>query len=127
VTQRVAELAAFVDAARRLRRDVAGDAARKRELPEQDLQAGFVARDRRVNLGVSAFEVGVGHQRRSAVARTRDVNHLDVVLGDHAVQMGVDEVLSRRGAPMSEQPRLDVFEAQRVAQQRVVEQIDLPD
>ena len=35
VAQRVAELAAFVDAAGRFRRDVARDAAGKRELPEQ--------------------------------------------------------------------------------------------
>ena len=32
-----------------------------------------------------------------------------------------------RGAPMAEQARLDVLRPQRLAQQRIVEQIDLPD
>ena len=43
VAQRVPELAALMDAARRFGRDVAWDAAGKRELPEQRLQPGLVA------------------------------------------------------------------------------------
>ena len=47
VRERVPELATLVDRARRLRRDVAGDAARERELAEERPQAGLV----RVMLG----------------------------------------------------------------------------
>ena len=43
VHERVAELAALVDRARRLRRDVARNAARERELPEQPAQPVLVA------------------------------------------------------------------------------------
>ncbi len=46
---------------------------------------------------------------------------------DHAVEMGVDEVQPRRRAPVAEQTRLDVLGPQRLAQQRVVEEIDLAD
>ena len=50
VAQRVPELAALVDAAWRLRRGVAWNAAGKRELPKQPLQPGFVAGDGRIDL-----------------------------------------------------------------------------
>jgi hypothetical protein len=45
VRERVAELAALVDRARRLGRDVARDAARERELPEQPRMPVLVAAD----------------------------------------------------------------------------------
>ena len=46
---------------------------------------------------------------------------------DEPVEMHVDEVEAGRRAPMAEQARLDVFERQRLVEQRIVEQIDLPD
>ena len=65
VHERVAELAALVDRARRLGRDVARDAARERELPEQPAQPLLVAADVRVDLAVRALEIGVGDERRA--------------------------------------------------------------
>ena len=44
-----------------------------------------------------------------------------------AVQVRVDEILSWRRSPVAEQAGLDVRGLQRLAQQRVVEQIDLAD
>ena len=44
---------------------------------------------------------------------------------DDAVEVGVDEVQPGRGAPVAEQPRLDVLGAQRLGQQRVGHQVDL--
>ena len=80
VRQRVAELAALVDRARRLRRDVAGDAAGKAELLEQPLHPLLVLRDVRIDLAVGALEVGLRHQRRAAVPGTDDVDHVQVVV-----------------------------------------------
>ena len=60
--ERIAELAAFVDRAGRLRRHVAGNAARERELGEKTLHALFVLRDVRIDLAVGSFEIGVGDQ-----------------------------------------------------------------
>ena len=71
VRERVAELAALVDRAGRLRRHVAGDAARERELGEEPLHALLVLRDVRVDLAVGAFEIGVGHQARARRGRGR--------------------------------------------------------
>ena len=71
VREGVAELAALVDRARRLGRDVRRDAARERKLAEELAQPGFVLRDMRVELGVGPFEIRVRNETRPAVARGR--------------------------------------------------------
>ena len=127
VAERVAELAALVDRAGRLGCDVAGNATRERELTEQLLHALGVAGDRRPELGVGALEPGAGAQGGTAVTRSGDEQRIDVVRQDQPVDVRVDEVQARRGPPVPEQPRFDVLGAQRLAQERVVEQVDLPD
>ena len=127
VRERIAELAALVDRAGRLRRDMARDPARERELPEQPPQALFVLLDVRVQLAVGALEVGVRDHARTTVARAADVDRVQIAGAYLAVQVRVDEVQARCRAPVAEQPRLDVLGLQRLAQQRVVEQVDLPD
>src|SRR5919198_315629 len=125
--ERVAELAAFVDRAGRLGRGVARDSARKRELAEQLPQALFVLRHMRIELAVRAFEVGIRDDSRATMAWTRDVDRVQVAGADCAVDVDVDKVEARRRAEVTEQPRLHVLRPQRLAQERVVEQVDLPD
>ena len=127
VGERVAELAALVDGTGRLRRHVRGDAAGEGELAEEPLHAFLVLADRRVPLGVGALQVGVRDEPRSAVPGTRDVDHVEVPVPDHPVEVRVQQVEPGRGAPVPEQPRLHVLGKQRFAQQRVVEQVNLPD
>ena len=79
VDERVAELAALVDRARRLGRDVARDAAGEGELPEQPPQALLVGRHVGIDLGVGALEVGVGHEAGAAVAGAGDEDRVEVV------------------------------------------------
>ena len=109
VDECVAELAAFVDRARRLGGGMARDAAWERELPEQPAEPFFVLRDVRIQLRVRAFEVGVRDVRGPAVAGAGDEDRVEVALADRAVQVRVDEVEARRRAEMAEQPRLDVL------------------
>ena len=116
-----------MDAARRLGGDVAGDAAGEAELLEQLLHPLRILADVRVDLAVGAFEVGVGHQGRAAVSRADDVDHVQVVAFDDPVEVNVEHVQARRRAPVAEQPRLDVLALERLFQERVVEQVDLPD
>ena len=127
MAQRIAEFAAFMDAARRFRRNVAGNAAGEAELLEQPLHAFRVLADVRVDLAVGALEIGVSNQRRSAMTRADDVDHVEVVALDDPVEVHVEHVQARRRAPMAEQPRLDVLALERLLQQRIVEQIDLAD
>src|ERR1035437_6297146 len=100
--QRIAELAALMDGARCLRRDVAGNAAWERELAEQLAHALLVLRDARVELGVAALEVRVGDQSRTAVPGADDVDGVEVAGLDLAVHVGVDQVEARRRAPVTE-------------------------
>ena len=80
-----------------------------------------------IDLAVGAFEIGVAHQRRAAVAGTGDVEHIQVILLDDPVQMHIDEVLARRRAPVADHQRLHMRQLQRLAQQRIVVEIDLAD
>ena len=61
------------------------------------------------------------------MAGSGDEDDVGVAVADDAVQMRVDQVQPGRGAPMPQQPRLDVLGRQRLAQQRIVQQIDLTD
>ena len=102
VHERVAELAALVDGARRLRRHVRGDAAGEGELPEQPGHASRVLGDARVELAVGALEIGVGHHAGPAVPRPGDVDDVEIGSPDHPVEVRVDQVEARRGAPVPE-------------------------
>ncbi len=64
----------------------------------------------RVIFGISAFEIGVGDQARPAVSRACDVDGVEVLGFDDAVEVNVDEVEAWSGAPMSEESGFDVFE-----------------
>ena len=123
--QRVPELPTFVDRAGCLGRDVAGDATRERELPEQLAHAVGIGAHVGVDLAVGPLQPRRRHQTGAAVAWSDDVHHVQVARDDRPVQVGVDEVEARRRAPVAEQPRLDVLGKQRLAQQRVVHQVDL--
>jgi hypothetical protein len=125
--ERVPELAALVDRARRFGRHVARNAVRPRELPEQPLHAVPIALDRRIVLGVRAFEIRVRDDARPAVAGADHVNHVQPVRRDQAVQVHVEEVQARRRAPVTEQTALDVIDRQRHVEQRIVLQVDLAD
>ncbi len=124
---RVAELASLMDRAGHLGRDVAGDTAREGELAEERAHALFVARDMRIELRVGALEVGVGNETRPAVAGSGDVDRVQVTLPDGTVHVHIDEVEARRGAEVPEQARLDVLCHEGLFQERVGEQVDLPD
>ena len=86
VGEGVAEFAAFVDGAGGLGGAVAADAAGEGELLEEFEEAGFVLRLVGVDLGVGAFEVGVGESGGCSVAGAGDVDGVEVVLFDEAIQ-----------------------------------------
>ena len=122
---RVAELAALVDGAGGLGRGMAGDAAREGELLEEDADALLVLGDVGIELGVRPLEVRVRDHAGAAVPGAADVDHVEVVRLDDAIQVHVDEVQSRSRPPVAEQARLDVLDRQRLPEHRVVHQIDL--
>ncbi len=127
VHQHVPQLAALVDRAGGGHRDVAGDAARAGELPEQPRHPGLVLTDVRVDLAVGPLQVAGGHQRRPAVPGPGEVDRLLPGVPDEPGDVRVDQRQSRAGAPVAQQPRFDVPRRQRLAEQRIAFEVDLPD
>ncbi|CAM5683211.1 hypothetical protein MAUB1S_00078 [Mycolicibacterium aubagnense] len=127
VRQRIAQLATLVDRPRNLGCDMTGNATREREFAEQRRHALSVAGNIGTSPAVAALQPGVGEQCRSAVSRPDDIHHIKIVVDDCAIQVRVDEIQPRRGAPVTQRAGLDVLPLQRSSQQRVVHQIDLAD
>jgi hypothetical protein len=67
----------------------------------------------------------VRHERWATVPWTCEIDDVRVMLSDQAIEVDVDQAETGRCTPMAKQSRLDVLRAQRLAQQRIVEQIDL--
>ena len=84
-------------------------------------------RRRWVQLAVCPLQVRVRDVGRPAVARARDEDRVQVAHSDRAVQMRIDEVEARHGSEVAEQPRFHVLGLQRLPQERIAEQVDLPD
>ncbi len=127
VQQRVPQFAALVDGTRRFRRRMAGNTTGKRKLTEQPVHAVGTQWDTGIQFAVRPLQPGVRHHAGSAVTGPADIDHVEVVLPDDAVAMHIDKIQTRSRSPMPEQPGLDVLEPQRLFQQRVVYQVNLPD
>ena len=61
------------------------------------------------------------------MTRSGHVHQVQIARLDHPVEMGVDQVQTRRGSEMTQKPWLDVLRAQGLRQQRIVHQVDLTD
>ena len=125
VGQGVAQLTALVDGAGGLGAHVAGDAAGEGELAEEPLHALLVLAHVGIYLAVCPLQIGLGHHGLAAVAGTGQIDHVQVVPGDDPVEMGIDKVLPRRGAPVAHGVPLEVFRLQGLAEQGIVQQIEL--
>ena len=47
----------------------------------------------------------------ASVARATYVDHVEIVFRNQAIRMGIDEIEARSGAPVPQQPRLNMFPA----------------
>lgn len=125
--QGITEFAPFMDGARRFRPRVTGNAIGPGELPKQLAQAIAIALYVRKSLGIRTFKISARHQTRPAMAWAGDQYHVQIILADEPIEMGVYEVQSRRRTPMAQQARLDVIELEGLFEKRIVLQIDLSD
>ena len=99
VDEGVAQLAAFVDRPRRLRRHVAADPTGEREAPEQVPQPRGIKGQRRIDLTGGALEVGVGDRRRPAVPGSDDPDRIEVPGLDDPTRVDVDEIEAAASCP----------------------------
>ena len=125
--QAVAELPAFVDGARGFGRDVAADVAGERELLEELPHPVRILALVRIDLGVRPLQVSRPEDAGRAVSWSGHEDHVEIELDDQPVQVYPDERQRRAGAPVAEQTVLHVLGGQRLAQERVVFEIDHPD
>ena len=98
---------------------------RERELTEEVPESFGVLTNVGVDLGVGALEVGIGDDAGTAVARSDHVHHVQITRLDHPVEMRVNEIQTRRGAKMTEEPWFHVVRQEWLPQERVIHQIDL--
>ena len=112
VRKAVAEFAALVDAAWRFWRGVAADAARKGELLEEALHPRQIFALVGVNLGIGALEICLGQDGRRPVPGAADIDRVQVVLFDQPIEVNIGEALPGVGAPVTEEARLRVLQAQ---------------
>src|SRR5215510_10043099 len=99
VRDAVPELAPLVDGAWGLRRAVAADAAGKGKFLEERAHALLVLALIRIDLRVSALQIGWRQDTRRAVARAGQEDDVQIVLGDQAVEVKVGEAQARTRAP----------------------------
>src|SRR4029453_6684576 len=92
VEQGVSQLAALMNGARSLRREVARDTVRPGELPKEPREALSIPPDVRIDLAVRSFQIGVRDDPGPPMTGADDVDHVEVVLDDQPVQVGVDEI-----------------------------------
>ena len=109
VDERVAEFAAFVHRVGRVRAAVAGYSAWGGKRAEEEAHAVEILGDFGMHFGVGAFQVGAGVHGGAAVARAGDENNVGIALAEQAIEMRVDEILSRGGTPVAEEARFDVL------------------
>src|SRR5436305_807363 len=102
-------------------------AAREGELPEQPCHAGRVPPNLRIDLFIAAIEPRAGQHGGTAMPRPADEQNLAIIASNDPVEMRMDEGEPRRGSPMSQQARLDIFGCQWPTQQWIVGEVDLPD
>ena len=59
------------------------------------------------------------------MSRTFDIEHVQIIFVDDAVQVGIDEVLSGDGSPVADRMKLHIGRLDRALQQRIVLQVQL--
>src|SRR5215469_1839226 len=123
--QRISEFPALMNGTRRLRRSVTRNSPWKRKLLEQLLQAIFILRDVRIELGVASLQVTVRNHSRTTMARARYVDDVQAILLNEAVEVHIDEIQTGSSTEVPEQAWLDVLFAQRFAQERILVEINL--
>src|SRR6266542_4273240 len=106
---------------------MAGDSPGKGELLEQPSHALFILLNVGIKLRVGSLQVGVRHHTWPPVAGAANIDHVQVILIDHAVEVNINEIESGSRSPMPQQTGLDVFEFKRLAQQRIGVEVNLSD
>src|SRR6266704_3254380 len=100
-SQRIAQLAAFMDRPRYARVAMAGDTTQQGETPDELVQPGTVKRQLGVIFLQSALEVQVRQVRWRSMSRTRYQEHIDIVAHNQSIKVSIDQVDTGTRAPVT--------------------------
>src|SRR5260221_9068692 len=101
-SQRIAQLAAFMDRPRYARVEMAGETARPGETPDELVQPGTVKRQLGVIFLQGAFEVQVRQVRWRSMPWARDQEHVEIMAHNQSIEVSVDQVDTGTRAPVTQ-------------------------
>src|SRR3989344_3756286 len=104
---------------------MAGEAIRPAEIFKQISKSVFVLRRFGIIFAECSLNEKIGLQSGKTVAGAQNKQHLDAVLLDEIIQIGINEIDSRASAPMAQKTRFYVAEFQFPFQQNIIRQIYL--
>jgi len=104
---------------------MARNAAGKRELFEQTLHTLLIVTDLGIDFTIGPLQPAIGYHAGAAMSGAADVKQVSVALANNAVEVGIDEIESGRGPPVSQQSWFNMLRQQRFTQQRIRHQVDL--
>ena len=125
MSDRISQFTALINGTRRLRRTVAGNAAGEGELLEHLFHSLFILADIWVYFTVGTLQIGVSDLEVSAVSRSGNIDHIQIIALDCTVTMGPDKILSRNSSPVAYDLFLNLIHCQGFAKQRIIQQVEL--
>ena len=125
VRKRIAEFAALMDRAGCFRCRMGSDPAGEGELFVEFRQAFQILGDVRIDFRIGTVQIGVRNHDLATMSRSFDVEHVQVIFVDDAVQVGIDEILSGDGSPVADWMEFHISRLDRALQQRIVLQVQL--
>ena len=121
VGQRVAQFAPVIDGTGGFGGGGTGDAAGEGELLEELLHALRILADVGIDLTVRAVQVVLSDNSIAAMTGSGDIDHIEIIFDNGSIEMGIDKVLPRTGAPVAHNGALQVLGAQGLPEQGVVQ------
>ena len=123
MSDRISQLAAFINRAWCFRCAVAWYAAGERELFEHFFHSLFITADIRIYFTVASVKIGICDQEVSAVSGTGEEDHIQIITFDNTVAVNIYEILSGYSSPVTNDLLFDMIHGKGFFQQRIVQQI----
>src|SRR5260370_13204273 len=107
------------------RGEVAGKSAGPGEIVHQIRESGGILTVPRIEFGQRPFEKQIGEDRRRAVSGSDNQKDIRGGVLNQTIEVRIDEIEAGLRAPVAEQAGLDILRLERLAQERVIPEIEL--
>jgi len=120
----IAQFSPFVDGAWGFWGAVTPNMTWEGKLFEEFLHPFFIFTFVGIDLGVGSLQIYGTENPWSAMTWPGQVNHIEVVFFDEAVEVNIGKAEGGRRSPMPQETRFDLFRSQRIFEERVVFKVD---